>query len=147
MLYCYLCVYDVSNGVHKLHDVLLQNLSGVREVSDVTEAKDRHDLVAWNHGVQVTPTTYIIGYDLCPSISKAHSQQAADFVDGVLQDPGFHLWIITVVLGDLWLGQGVFRNISHLCTSQPESSARQKAMQHFCTSAKGYCSLWIQWHP
>ena len=134
MFYSYLCVHDVRNGIHKLHDVLLQNLSGVCEVPDVTEAKDRHDLVAWNHGVQVTPTAYIIGYDLCPSISKAHSQQAADLVDGVLQNPGFHLWIIAVVLGDLWLGQGVLGNISHLC--QPESSAKQEATMHFCTIAK-----------
>ena len=119
MLRSYLCVHNISNGVHKLHDVLLQHLGSVCEVSNITEAEDGHDLVAWNHRIQVTPTPYVIGYNLCPSIAKAHCQQAADLVDGVLQNPGFHLWIIAVMLGDLWLGQWVLRNISHLRMTQP----------------------------
>ncbi len=107
VLRAHLCVDDISNGVDKLHDVLLQHLSGICEVADVTEPKDGHNLVARNHGVQIAPTPYIIGYDLCPSIPKAHSQQAADLVDGVLQDPGFHLRIIAVVLSGLWFCQRI----------------------------------------
>ena len=103
----HLCVDNVSNGVDKLHDVLLQHLSGICEVADVTEPKDGNNLVARNHGVQVAPTPYIVGYDLCPSIPKAHGQKAADLVDGVLQDPGFHLRVIAVVLGGLRFCQGV----------------------------------------
>ena len=119
-LLSYLCVHNISYGVHKLHDVLLQNLGRVCEVSDVTEAKHRHDLVAWNHGVQVPRTAYIVGYDLCSSIPKAHRQQAADLVDGVLQNPGFHLWIIAVMLSDLWPGQRILRDVSHLRTDRQQ---------------------------
>ncbi|KAA6422338.1 MAG: hypothetical protein FRX49_07808 [Trebouxia sp. A1-2] len=103
----HLCVDNVSNGVNKLHDVLLQHLSGVGEVADVTEPKDGDDLVAWNHGVQIAPTPYIVGYDLCPSIPKAHGQKAADLVDGILQDPGFHLGVVAVMLGGLRFRQGI----------------------------------------
>ncbi len=103
----HLCVDDISNGVDKLHDVLLQHLSGVCEVPDVTEPKDSNNLVARNHGVQIAPTPYIVGYDLCPSIPKAHGQKAADLVNGVLQDPGFHLRVVAVVLGGLRFRQGV----------------------------------------
>ncbi len=110
----HLCVDNISNGVDKLHDVLLQHLSGICEVTDVTEPKDGHNLVARNHGVQIAPTPYIVGYDLCPSIPKAHGQKAADLVDGVLQNPGFHLRVVAVVLGGLWFGQRVLRNVSHL---------------------------------
>ena len=110
----HLCVDDVSNGVDKLHDVLLQHLSGICEVADVTEPKNGDNLVARNHWVQVAPTPYIVGYDLCSSIPKAHSQKAADLVDGILQNPGFHLRVVAVVLGGLRFRQGVLRNVSHL---------------------------------
>lgn len=40
-------------------------------------------------------TPDVVGYDFSPCIAKAHRQQTADLVDGILQDAGLHLWVIT----------------------------------------------------
>lgn len=47
-------MHDFTDLIHKDHYILLEYLSGIREISDVAESEDTHDLVPREDRVDAT---------------------------------------------------------------------------------------------
>ena len=47
-------MHDLTDLIHKEHHILLEDLGGIREISDVAESEDTHDLVPWEDRVDAT---------------------------------------------------------------------------------------------
>jgi hypothetical protein len=63
-------VHDLSDGIDKHHDLLLQHLGGPQEVMDVAKAKYGTLFPAWQHGVQVTLLGHVLCYYFTPCLTK-----------------------------------------------------------------------------
>mmetsp|Transcript_49471 Transcript_49471/g.115713 ORF Transcript_49471/g.115713 Transcript_49471/m.115713 type:complete len:206 (-) Transcript_49471:1241-1858(-) len=90
-------MHYLRNLVHEYHHLVLQHLSRVGEVLDVTLPEDCFNPAALDHGIHGrTVLNHVLANDLRSSLSKAQGQELSKLDDGVLQDLG-----LECVLGDL----------------------------------------------
>lgn len=104
-------VADLSNLVHEQHDTLLKHLCGIREVSNITESKDRHEFDTWEHGIDITTLGHILSDNLRASFTESEGEKRTNLTECLLKHCSLHGFIPTLIILLLDL---FFDLISHL---------------------------------
>ena len=82
-------MYYFTYFIDEQHYTFLELLSGISEISDITEAKDTDDLLTSEHWVDILSTTHVFSDDTGSRFTEAKCQESTNFNQSLLEHDCF----------------------------------------------------------
>ncbi len=88
------------NLVNKNHYIGLKNFSRISEITYITETKQCHDFLTWNHNVNDSRILNNFADNLCSCLAKTYSEKRTNFYNSILKYFRLCAWNASIILLD-----------------------------------------------